>query len=374
MTKFNSRLSRRKFVQLSAAAGAAALAIPYIGGQAKAQDVSLPEFGEIPESLKGSGEVRVVGFGGSGQAAQRQAYFEPFERLTGIKVVDLEGSDPNKLKAMVDTGNIEWDVMLSSRTTILRLSALGDYFEPIDYSLVDVDNIPEHFRHPLGIDVLGFAHTITYRSDVLSEGPKNWADFWDLERFPGSRTLPTGVGSGIPPLVGALIADGVPPSEVYPIDIDRAFASLDKIKPKVVKWWDTEAMPIQMLVDREVDLAVAANGRLVQLQREGVPAEIVWDGGTLTNNAWVVPKGSPNVENAMKFIAFSTLPVSQARASILIPYGFVNTAASEYVPEDILATLPTAPGNIDRLVPYDYQWWMENKADVERRWTEWVLL
>lgn len=366
--------SRRHFLQMSGAAvGAAAFGSPLLSRLAQAAEPALPDFGDIPTNLKGSGEVRVVAFGGSGQAAQRKAYFEPFEKLTGIKVVDLEGSDPNKLKAMVDTGNVEWDVMLSSRGTILRLAALGNYFEPIDYGLVDVANIPEIFRHPLGLDVLGFAHTIAYRKDVLKEGPKNWADFWDLNRFPGARTLPTGIGSGIPPLVGALLADGVAPNDIYPIDLDRAFASLDKIKSKVVKWWDTEAMPIQMLVDKEVDLAVASNGRLVQLQRDGVPAEIVWDGGTLTNNAWVVPKGAKNVANAMKFIAFSTLPISQARASILVPYGFVNTAAAKYIPADVLASLPTSPGNVERLIPYDYAWWMQNKPKVERRWTEWVL-
>lgn len=364
-------LSRRRFLQASAGAGAlAALG----GGPLRAQTApDLPQFEGIPEALKGSGEVRVVGFGGSGQAAQIEAYFKPFEELSGIKVISLEGSDPNKLRAMVETGNVEWDVMLSSRTTILRLSGIGDYFEPLDYSLVDVDNIPEVFRDPLGLDTLAFAHTIAYRTDVLADGPTGWVDFWDTDKFPGPRTLPTGIGSGIPPLVGALIADGVAPADIYPIDVDRAFASLDKIKSKIVKWWDTEAMPIQMLVDREVDMAVAANGRLVQLQREGVQAKIVWDGGNLTNNAWVIPKGASNASNAMKFIAFATLPVSQARASMLVPYGFVNQKAADYLSAEVLAQLPTSPGNFEKLVPYDYSWWLQNKADVERRWTEWVL-
>lgn len=365
------RFSRRRFLQYGGAA--AGLAATGFGRPAFAQDVALPQFDGIAEELKGTGEVRVVAFGGAGQAAQVEAYFKPFERLSGIKVISIEGSDPNKLKAMVDTGNVEWDVMLSSRTTILRLGAQGEYFEPIDYSLVDVDNIPEVFRHPLGLDVLGFAHTIAYRTDMLDPGPQSWADFWDLEKFPGPRTLPTGVGSGIPPLVGALLADGVAPGDIYPIDVDRAFKSLDHVKPKIVKWWDKEAMPIQMLVDKEVDMAVASNGRMIQLQREGVPGKIVWNGGTLSNNAWVVPKGSPNVANAMKFIAFSTSPTAQARSSILLPYGYVNQAATPMIPQDILAVLPTSPEAFKQLIPYDYEWWMANKAAVEKRWTEWVL-
>jgi putative spermidine/putrescine transport system substrate-binding protein len=367
-----SGFTRRRILKAAGVASAvSALGMPAVLRGAVAQTAGLPQFGSIPANLMGKGEVRVVGFGGQGQAAQREAYFKPFEQLTGIKVIDIEGSDPNKLKAMVDTGNVEWDVMLSSRTTVLRL---GDkYFEPINYSLVDVANIPEIFRHPMGLDVLGFAHVISYRTDVFKEGPKNFVDFWNLAKFPGARTLPSGVGSNIPPLVAALIADGVPFDKIYPIDVDRAFKSLDKIRSSVVKYWDTEAMPIQMLVDREVVMGVAANGRLAQLQRDKVPVETVWNGGTLTNNAWVIPKGSKNVENAQKFIAFSTLPISQARASILIPYGFVNTAAAPLIPANILAQLPTAPGTLEQLVPYDYLWWKDNKSSVEKRWTEWVL-
>jgi putative spermidine/putrescine transport system substrate-binding protein len=71
---------------------------------------ALPEITSIPERLKGSGAVRVCSYGGAFQDAQRKAYFEPFERLSGIKVIESQGPDPVKIKAMVDTKNIEYDI------------------------------------------------------------------------------------------------------------------------------------------------------------------------------------------------------------------------------------------------------------------------
>ena len=37
----------------------------------------------------------------------------------------------------------------------------------------------------------------------------------------------------------ALLADGVAPSKLFPLDLDRAFHKLDQIKPNVAVWWKT---------------------------------------------------------------------------------------------------------------------------------------
>ena len=77
------------------------------------------------------------------------------------------------------------------------------------------------------------------------------------------------------------MAAGVPADKIYPIDIDKAFASYDKIKKDVVKWWDTGAVPIQLLTDREVVMTSVWNGRMAALQAAGVPAAISWPQGLL---------------------------------------------------------------------------------------------
>src|SRR5260221_6489077 len=161
--------------------------------------VALPEITSIPERLKGNGVVRVSSYGCALQEAQRKAYFEPFERLSGIKVIESEGPDVVKVKAMVDTKNVEWDVAEFDLADVVNLRSKGDYWEEIDYSLVDTGNIDEAFSHKYALDMLPYAQVCAYRTDVFKGAkPDGWADFWDTKKFPGGRTMPAGPGGFVP--------------------------------------------------------------------------------------------------------------------------------------------------------------------------------
>lgn len=336
----------------------------------------LPELTSIPDNLKGSGEVRVASYGGAFQEAQRKAYFEPFEKLSGIKVVESEGPDPAKVKAMVDTKNVEWDVAEFSRASVINLQKKGDYWEPINYDLVDTENIDQAFQYEFALDMLPYGQIYAFRSDVFTDSkPSGWADFWDAEKFKGPRAMPGGSGGLTPDLEAALMASGVPadPAQIYPIDIDKAYDSLSNIKSEVVKWWDAGAIPAQMLADKEAVMAVAWNGRIAAIQDTGSPVEIAWNQGELHTDCWAVPKGAPNAENAMKFTAFITMPIPQARLSMLIPYGFVNDKATDYIPAERLQVLPTAPDIKKDMLIVDYQWWADNRDQVLEKWNSWIL-
>lgn len=359
-------LSRRHTLALGAAAS-------FASWRALAQDVALPEVTSLPEKLKGSGEVRVVGYGGTMQTAQRTAYNDPFEKLSGIKVRDFAGADLNKVKAMVDTGNVEWDVVQLSRGSVKNLMKRGDYFEKIDYELVDTANIDAVYQYEYALDMLVWAEVMAYRTDAFKGAtPVGWKDFWDLKKFPGDRAL-GGAGPSNPELEFAVMAAGVAPDAVYPIDVDRAFASYDKVKASVVKWWETGAVPVQLLTDKEVVMTSVWNGRMAALQAAGVPAAISWEQGLLKRDCWAVPKNSPNKANALKYIAFTTMAVPQARLSSLIPYGFVNNQAAGHVAPKQLALLPSAPEIKSKLVPFDYDWWAANRDTVVGRWNKWIL-
>src|ERR1700681_1969257 len=127
----STHLGRRTTLGLLTAGLAAPFIRPSLAQQA------WPEQTTIPDILKGSGEVRVATFGGTMQEAQQRAYFEAFEKISGIKVRPFPGSDPTKVKAMVETGNVEWDMAQLSRGSITNLQKRGDYFEKIDYDLID---------------------------------------------------------------------------------------------------------------------------------------------------------------------------------------------------------------------------------------------
>src|SRR3954468_19553887 len=145
-------LTRRTLMQrggrLAAVAGSAAmLGISGMPLWAKAQSATptVPEITSVPDALKGSGEVVLASFGGAVLDAQLAAYIEPFQRLTGITVTVADGPDPSKVKAMVDTGNVEWDVVQLGYGDILNLDG---YWEPMDYSLFDTENIDASLLHP----------------------------------------------------------------------------------------------------------------------------------------------------------------------------------------------------------------------------------
>jgi putative spermidine/putrescine transport system substrate-binding protein len=329
---------------------------------------------DFPAKLKGSGQVRVCSYGGAFQAAQRKAYFEPFEELSGIKVIESEGPDIAKVKAMVDTKNIEYDVGEFDRASVINLMRKGDYWEEIDYSLFDTADIDPSFRFKYSIDMLPYGQIWAYRTDAFGgKTPKDNPDLWDVKTFPGQRSLQSGSGGLSPDLEVALMAAGVPKEKVYPIDIDKAFDSLGKIKPEVEKWWTAGAMPAQMLNDNEVVMATAWNGRIHAIQATGAKVAPVWKNQLLRTDVWAIPKGAPNRENAQKFSAFITMAVPQARLSFLIPYGFVNNKSAALVPPALLKESPTAPDIKKDMLVYDSAWWADNLDTVRARWNKFVL-
>lgn len=370
-------LTRRRFIANAAKLGLTAAAATQMTRMfampALAQDVVLPEITAVPEALKGTGSVRFCSYGGSFQEAQRKAYLEPFTRLTGIEVIESEGPDTAKIKAMVDTGNYEYDICENEAGSVLNLQSKGDYFEELDYSLFDTANIDPVYLQKHYFLMLPYAQIFAYRKDAFDTAPKNNADLWDTKTFPGPRALQSGGGGLSPDLEIAAMAAGVAPKDVYPIDLDLAYDSLGKIKPDVVKWWEAGAMPAQMLADDEVVMATAWNGRIDTVQKAGAPVEIVWQDQLLRNDCWCILKNAPNKENALKLSAFMSMAQPQARLPMLITYGFINKMAEPLIPPERLKLLPSFSDNKSKMIIYDDAFWAKNYDDIHARWEKFIL-
>ncbi len=169
-----------------------------------------------------------------------------------------------------------------------------------------------------------FATVLAYdESRFPDEKPTKLSDFFDLEKFPGKRAMRKGPKVN---LEMALMADGVAPDQVYdvlatPEGVDRAFKKLDSIKGNVV-WWEAGSQPPQLLADGEVKMAIAYNGRIFNAAvEENKPFKIVWDGQVYEFEGWVIPKGAPHMENAKKYVAWTTGSEPLARAAEQISYG-----------------------------------------------------
>lgn len=366
-----SRLTRREFVKRSSLglAGAAAIG-PFFG------------FKNV-FAARDKGNVVVAVGSGSFQKAVVEAYVKPFTEATGIKVQIHNRPALAQKRALMESGRITVDVWGGQASDVIAMVP-HDWIEPIDYGYFrqeDLDHMPQQAKGKYHVPFIYWAEIMALRTDIFPENnrPRCWADFWDSERFPGPRCMgDPGYTYG---LEFALLADGVPLNKLYPLDLDRAFKSLSKIRDDVIAWWGkSPALAAQLINDKEVFLTSSSNGRAQEPIDDGAPVAIEWNEGMLYDTGWSVAKGGPNTENAMKFIAFTLQPRPQGVLANHIPFGPVNTKAYDFVDPKIAKNLPTYKDHLDKLFYKNYDWWFTadaegktNREVVIDRWENWKI-
>jgi putative spermidine/putrescine transport system substrate-binding protein len=319
-------------------------------------------------------QITVVNFGGANGNAQKKAFFEPFEKSGGAKVVGVEyNGEQAKIKAMVETKNITWDVVEVESPDVARGCDEG-LFERLDYSKIGnkADFQPAAI-HECGIGIFVWSTVLAYDAGKLKSAPKNWADFWDVKKVPGKRAMRKGARYN---LEFALMADGVKPADVYKVlatkaGADRAFKKLSALKSSI-QWWEAGAQPPQFLVAGDVVMSTAYNGRIDAAQREGKKLAIAWTGGIYDLDYWTIVKGSPNKDAALKFVAFASSPDAQAEYARNISYGPTNNKALAKLDAKVLAQLPTSPANAKDALQFNIRFWADQGEALEKRFASWA--
>jgi putative spermidine/putrescine transport system substrate-binding protein len=316
-------------------------------------------------------ELVIVSWGGALNDAERTAYFKPFEEKFGVKINEVTPVDYAKLKAMVTSGNVEWDIVNADSDFVPR-GIKEDLIQKLDFNVIDKTDLDPALITDYSVGAEMFAYAIAYNTEAYAAGsqPKSWKEFWDTTAFPGKRTLwkwPIGT------LEIALLADGVKPEEMYPLDVDRALRSLDKIKSEVQVWWSTGSQPAQLLTDKEVVLGAAWNGRITSAQQQGAKIDVEFKESILLGDSYVVPKGAPHKDLAMQFIAFATRADTQAEFAKLIPYGPCNLKAFESLDDTTKSWLASSPDKRPDQLLIDVNWWAENFDSVNQKFNDWLL-
>jgi putative spermidine/putrescine transport system substrate-binding protein len=326
---------------------------------------------------------------GTGDWAQAniKAYVEPFERETGIRVIRQEAAGGlAALRLQHESGNVETDVWNLSTTTIY-IAGTNGWIQKIDYSLYTPEQLARIYpasRQEYGVGALYYSTVMTYNPASFQGRPvpSNWAEFWDVAKFPGRRTLidTGGTGTNMGTLEIALMADGVAPDNLYPLDIPRAFRSLTRIRPSVVAWWRDGSDNQQLFADRVVDIGAAFNGRIGNLQKQGMDLRIEWNQGLLLQDFWAVAAKSRNSAAAQRFIAFALRPDRQADFVRRIPYGPTNAGAFDLIEPELGEQLPSHPKNFSRQVVRNDVWYAQTDASgktnlqrVLEAWTRWSI-
>ena len=304
-------------------------------------------------------------WGGTTQDAQKAAWAEKFMVSSGVNVTQDGPTDYGKLKAMVESKNVAWDVVDVEGDYAVQAGNAG-LLEKLDFSVIDKSKLDPRFVTDYSVGSFYYSFVIGCNKDAVEACPKSWADLFDLAKFPGKRTFYKWSAPGV--IEAALLADGVPADKLYPLDLDRAFKKLDTIKSEIV-WWDSGAQSQQLLASAEAPFGSFWNGRLTALAQTGVTVETSWTNNITAADALVVPKGTKNKEAAMKFIANATSDKAQAEFATMTGYAPINTDSPKLMDAELRKTLPDQQA--DTQVNADMSYWAAHRDEIGTRWYAW---
>lgn len=327
--------------------------------------------------------ITVASWGGSYLRSQMLGFIRDFEEETGIRVeiADYAGGI-DSVRSQVRSYNVRWDVVDFELFDAIRANdegllmpiAADDLLHGRDGSSPQEDFI-EGGLLPFAVANIVFSTVLAYNESLLQQSPAELTDLFDLRRFPGERALrKTPVGN----LEWALLADGVPPAEVYPLlesdaGVQRALRKLDEIK-HLTRWWTEGEQPVAWLENGDVTIASLYHGRAFNANQRGVPLGIVWDRQITFLNVWSIPSNVRNPELARKFIRFATSTESIGKQARYIPYGPVRNSSLALVPSDVRPYLPASDGKLEKAFASDPAWWSGNLERIQAHFDRWLRI
>jgi putative spermidine/putrescine transport system substrate-binding protein len=330
----------------------------------------------LQPGLASARDLTIVAWGGAGQEAQRAAFFGPYTKETGKAILEDQTPLLAKVRSMVESGNITWDV-LDLESAEAMIGCEEGLFERLDWSQIDQSKYVEHVHSDCGYGLYTAGNILAYDGDRFPQDPpSSWADFFNTEKYPGKRGIwntPKGA------LEVALMADGVPAGEIYqvlrtPQGIDRAFGRLDSIKSDILLW-NSGAEFVSRLATGEYVMTYAWNGRISTTNdSDGKNFRIAWDAGyTYVTDQLVIVKGSPNKEQAMEYFKFlHDHPELQADYTKRTYYSSTSLASLDYLPAEVKEQLPLIPEHMKNAVPVDDEFWVENLDSLTERFNIWA--
>jgi len=321
-------------------------------------------------------EVVIASTGGTFAELLEENFYKPFAEETGIDYIRVDTelhTQFAKMQAGAESGNVEYDVITAGPN---HLIAYREFLQPID-----CDSLPNVELH--GIDNActgwGIVRTLggmalAYNTEEFDTVPENWAALWDVENFPGPRGLPNTEDREWTLPAMALLVDGVAPEDLFPLDLDRAYAKLDELKPHVAVWYTSNSQAQQALRDEEMVMAMLVSGRIIGVKEEGYPVDINWKNSFQSAAFWAVAKNGPNTEGAMEFLNFFLAnPEAHLAFGNEVNYDTGNRTALELIPEEEKTSRVAHPDNLSSMIVPDYAWLAENNEMLLERWNEWII-
>ncbi len=341
-------------------------------------------------------EMTIVSWGGAYSASQQNAYHDPYmAKNPGVKIINDESAAEAvaKLRAMAEAGNTTWDVVDVVAADAIRLcdEGLAMEIDPDKHLAPAPDGTPasEDFGDLLVsecfIPQIVYSTTWGYRTDVAEWGgkePTSICDVFDTETFPGKRSFEK---RPINNVEWALLCDGVAPEDVYDVlgtdeGVERALDKLDTIKDDII-WWSAGAETPQRLADGEIVMGSTYNGRLFAvIEEQNQPVKMLWDWQVFDLDGWIIPANlsDERKQQALDYIYFATDTQRLADQAKYISYGPARASSAPLVGKhadlgiDMAPHMPTDPNNAKTTLLYNYEFWADNRDDIDAKWQAWL--
>jgi putative spermidine/putrescine transport system substrate-binding protein len=372
-------LTRRTLLRRAGLAGGSMLTLPAIlaacgdddsgssgdasGSSTTAASDESPELAKLLDSIK-SKEVIIASYGGTTEDARKKAFWDPFAKRTGVKVIQTDADYAKAQTMMQGKAKAAWDCYHGSPEEIRTALQDGDAELPTVPDFAYEDLMPKEYQKYC-FQSFWLAYVPAVIEGTFPDGnPKTWQDYFDVEKFPGKRIWPS-VAYTPGTRESALMGDGVPPDQVYPMDLDRADAKIKSIFDDC-KFYDEYPQIVTFMTSKTGTLPLAPNGIYKGAQDKGVKMEVLWDVTPIISpNTMSILPGAPNLDAVTALAAFCADPKRQAEFARLTNYGPPSKAAFDELTDEEKANLPNSPGRT--VLEVDVEYLGEHGAEIQKR-------
>jgi putative spermidine/putrescine transport system substrate-binding protein len=315
--------------------------------------------------------VRIVTFGGSYEDFLKQEVAEEFEQETGIRVVlDSWTLNMAEVRAMVEANSVTADLFVGDPWDAVSGCQEG-ILEEIDPSFLgDLSDLRDGAVQPCGIGSHLFTITFTWDTERTPNPPTNIAGFFDPESYPGKRSLTSRLYTTFE---YALMADGVPNDEIYevlrqPDGIERVFKVLEPMKDQII-WWNAAQLSVTTLAEGEVTYSMVPINRYFNaVLNDGRSWDTTWERFAYGYDTWFIPTGSPNKDNALKFLQFMMDPIRLGKLATHFVTPPARISALQHMDQAVAERI-----DFDQQpLAFDVEFWADHLDSFKRRFEAWV--
>ncbi len=365
--------ARRRGLALATGGAVLALLLTACSGSAPEQaqperDLGTPVAGEVKAGALDGVTLTFAGSGGIFQDGQTEALWDPFAKASGATFLQ-DAFDAGKLKAMVDSGNVSWDIVNATQFDTAR--GCGTLYEEYDYSQIDTSKIPEGtITDKCMVPQILYGLVVVYNTDKFGDNPPtSAADFFDTKKFPGKRTVSQSTYVDPQTVEFALTAQGKDVKNITTDDIDTAFDMYRELGDDVIGW-TTGAQAQQQLESGEAVMGLVWSGRGYGAAAAGAPVAPMWDQWMIMVDSNGIPKGVKDKQAAFAAVNYSIGAEQQAKMTELTSYGPVNVDAKPKLDETLATWMTT--DHLDTGIAPNVDFWVENYDALATAWASWA--